>query len=143
MLLGIDPGYTSGTCLCDQIVSGDNFNVIAAIEMDWVHRLHMLDMLIGNNARALRAIVIERFKLFGHEDALRNQIGSEMPSSRIIGAVEALAFKYGIFDRIVFQEPWARKQLSILPQHRSLVGISDHTQDAYRHIRYYIATNYR
>lgn len=143
MIIAIDPGYTSGVCVADNIISADRFTVIGAIEVHWVQRFDFFATFFRANAARLDAIVIERFKLFPHIDSLRGQVGSEMPSSRVIGAVEMLAYQHGLFNKLTFQETWTRKQMTILADHRASVGLSKHNQDAYKHLRYYVRTSYK
>lgn len=137
MLISIDPGYNSGTCIVDSFDAGGNFNVTACLAIDWSNRFYYYEY-ITTHGKAIDAIIIERFKLTGDPDKLRTQFKSEMPSSRVIGLIEAAAYSAGIFDRIVFQEPADRFNVRILPQHYALVGPIKHNQDAYRHMHYYI-----
>jgi hypothetical protein len=142
MILAIDPGYTTGTCLADHVdFDASTFNVIACVEVDWRDRALFFRATIEAHRDRLQAIVIEQFKLTNEPKALAAQYKSEMPSSRIIGLVEGIAYCYGIQDRIVFQEPWQRTQTRIPVEHRQLAGLSRHNQDAYKHLRYYVLSH--
>lgn len=148
MIVCFDPGYTTGVAVIGNfraVPAPDliDFDVIAAFDMPWADRVRATRDIITNNAPAIRAIVCERFYLFHHEDALKKQIGSEMPSARVIGVIEAEADRAGIFERLEFQETWQRKQARVLPKHMNEIGASRHTFDAYCHARYYARTHWR
>lgn len=148
MILSFDPGFTTGVVAIGnfrRISAPDliDFDVIAAFEMPWNDRIRVTRDIIASNAPDIRAIVCERFFLFHHEDAIRKQIGSEMPSARVIGVIECAADENGIFNRIEFQETWARKQARVLPKHMREIGKSRHAFDAYCHAHYYARTHWR
>lgn len=137
MIIAIDPGYTSGTAIAERPDARGNFILTACLEIAWINRFYYADFIV-THGKAIDAIVIERFKLTKHKEALFNQIGSEMPSSRIIGLVEAAAHLAGIFDRIRVQDPYERLSMRIPPDHQTIVGLSNHNQAAYKHLAYYV-----
>lgn len=139
MIIGVDPGYTTGVCVIDNVVSGDQFNVIAAIEVSWSTRFEYFTTLFSAHHGNVSAVVIERFKLTANDKMLRNQIGSEMPSSRVIGLVELECYRYKL--PLIIQNNYDYHNMRILPQHRTIVGLSRHNQVAYRHLRYYLRMN--
>lgn len=138
MIVGIDPGYTTGFCALHNIQSGDQFDVLTAVEIEWTQRLSFFSVFLFNNRKAIIEIVIERFVLFGYEDAIKSQINSEMPAARVIGVIEGIAECCGLTSKLVFQEPRDRRQVGIIPEHRDQVGLRRHNQDAYRHARFRI-----
>jgi len=138
MIIAVDPGYTTGVCAVHNIRSGDQFDVFSATEINWSQRLAFFSVLLLNHRTTIIEIVIERFVLFGYEDAIQRQINSEMPAARVIGAIEGIAEICGLSSKVVFQEPRDRKQVSIIAAHRDQIGLSRHNQDAYRHARYRI-----
>lgn len=148
MILAFDPGYTTGV-----VALGNwrpkpapefiDFDVIASFEIAWQDMEIATHAIITANAETLDALVYERFKLFHHEDAITAQIGSEMPSSQVIGVIKLSARLNSVHNRLVVQETWARKQARVKPQHMVDVHGSRHTFDAYCHAHYYARTNWR
>lgn len=143
MILSIDPGYKSGSCIADQIVSADNFNLIGAIEVGWFMREDYFKTFFATNHSRLLAILLERYTLDDNEETIRSQIGSEIPSARVIGLIEGLAAAYNLTARVHICERWTKRQVTILPVHQPIVGLSKHNQDAYRIMRYYMKMELR
>jgi len=146
-IVAIDPGYTTGVV----IGSGADFaarrvNLVRSYDVAWETRdTWFMRLFKQHSAKALvqpiTHVVIESFTLTDEQDALQSQIGSEMPSSRVIGLVEGLARVYGLADRIYFQHPRDRYNMRILDGDRARLGRSRHCIDAYRHMRYFVATH--
>jgi len=138
MLISIDPGYTSGTCIADRgdRLSG-NFTVTACIAIEWANRFFYYDTILAHG-KAITAIIVEDFKLTRDPKKLRTQYKSRMPSSQVIGIVEAAAYAAGIFERVIYQQPADKFNVRIPPADQPIVGLIDHNQDAYRHMRYYV-----
>lgn len=148
MILSIDPGYTTGVVLIGNLTATKapiliDFDVITAFDLLWNDRIAGIRGILRTHQTSITTIVCERFKLFHHKDAIANQIGSEMPSARVIGTLEAEADRYGFAGRIEFQETWNRKQARVKPQHMDVIGASRHTFDAYCHAHYYARTHWR
>lgn len=145
LLFIYDPGGTSGFC-CIRHTTGRDFNVVASYEIPWNDRLKIFNVMYSNRTR-IKAVIIERYQLFKNELTLKSQIGSEMPSARVIGIVE-LAVAICQVQPLVFQEPSVMGNVSILPEHRKLIAKSlkypsqrsEHCKDAYLHGRFYILT---
>jgi hypothetical protein len=137
MLISIDPGFRSGTCIADRADTSGDVIVTACIEIHWNDRFYYYDF-IAAHGKAISAIIVEDFKLTRDPKKLRTQYKSRMPSSQIIGIIEAAAHSVGIRDRVHYQEPADKENMSILPIHYPIVGDSDHNKDAYRHMRYYV-----
>jgi hypothetical protein len=138
MLISIDPGYTSGTCIADRgIRSSGSFTVTACIAIEWANRFFYHDF-ITTHGKAIDAIIVEDFKLTRDPKKLRTQYKSRMPSSQIIGLIDCAAYAAGILDRVIFQEPADKFNVRIPPEDQPIVGLIDHNQDAYRHLRYYV-----
>lgn len=138
MLISIDPGYTSGTCIADRgdRLSG-NFTVTACIAIEWANRFFYYDTILAHGKRIER-IIVEDFKLTRDPKKLKTQYKSRMPSSQIIGLIECAAYAAGILDRVVYQEPADKFNVRIPLEHQPIVGLIDHNQDAYRHLAYFI-----
>lgn len=138
MLISIDPGFTSGTCIADRAdrASG-NFIVTACLDIEWANRFYYHDFITAHG-KAISAIIVEDFKLTRDPKKLKTQYKSRMPSSQIIGIVECAAYAAGVLERVIFQEPADRFSMRVRPEDYTIVGTSDHNQAAYRHLRYYI-----
>lgn len=145
MILAIDPGYTTGIALGENVCISPNattFDVTLARELLWEDRFNFLTFF--RNLPPLKAIVIEEFRLFKHRAT--DQINSEFPSVRVIGIVEAYAMQFGYLDKIIYQRPadihiGGKAALSIPPEHKAMLAFSNHATDAYLHLRYYIKTH--
>lgn len=153
MILSVDPGKASGVVIAGNI-RARTFDVLGARVLEWPDRF-WFKSFIRANYQALKWIVIERFALFNNEKTIRAQIGSEFPSVRIIGIIEAWAEEYGLLDRIVYQQPsdiHGRDPrtgrpcytVKIASEHITQIkGSSPHIEDAYRHVRYYVLTHHK
>lgn len=136
-ILSFDPGATTG-CTIAEHVHGTEFQVFQSLEYTWQDRFQIFN-LIYTNRMSIKAIVIERYRLFADPTTLRSQIGSEIPSARVIGIVE-LSAKVCKLDCIHFQDPNQRLQVGVLPEHKKLIKRSRHCIDSYLHLRYFILT---
>lgn len=140
MILAFDPGYTTGFAAATN-VSGKDYDLALAYEIPFYQRIATIEAIFADYSSYIDAIVLERFALSRSAELQRAQTGSEFPSVRVIETVHVFAHLYGLTDKIVFQTPADRKSAKVLEAHRGLVGLSDHVQDAYRHLRYYILTH--
>lgn len=138
LVLSVDPGYTTGTAVAQNCKDDENFDFIGSFEIDWAKRFSFFHTFFATNHTQLEAIIIERFKLTSDPKMLHNQIGSEMPSSRVIGLIESECARYGISNRLVVQWNSDYHNMRVLARDRVLVGLSKHNQVAYRHMRYYL-----
>lgn len=138
MMIAIDPGYTTGTVIADNIISAERFNVVGAFDVSWNKRFEFFSTFLRTHAAQLGAIVCEEYKLSTRPEAQQSQAGSKMPSSRVIGLIECLCYDLGIYNRLIMQPPKYYHYLSILPEHQRIVGDVIHNQVAYRHLRYYL-----
>lgn len=136
-IIGIDPGRTSG--YVDLVIEDDGTILVAkAQEVLWDERFRFKEFLDYYAGVMLPfnmlpdAIVIEAFTLRAAE--AHHQVGSDFPSVRIIGLVEAYAYELDILDRIVFQ-PATLKEF-VKKKHE--LPASEHVLDAYKHARYFI-----
>jgi len=138
MLISIDPGFTSGTCIADRGErSSGNFTVTACIAIEWSNRFFYHDF-ITTHGKAIDAIIVEDFKLTRDPKKLKAMYKSRMPSSQVIGLIDCAAYAAGILNRVIFQEPADRFNVTVLPHDQPIVGLIGHNQDAYRHLRYYV-----
>lgn len=139
MKIGIDPGMVSGVVAINNIVNADQFDVIGVGEMLW-HNRFWFRQYFAKHHQEIEKIVIEEYRLYKHKAA--DQTNSLIPSVRIIGIVEAYAFEFDLFDKIVYQPAYMIKSgghytINILDQHTALFKgyTREHTKDAYRHLR--------
>lgn len=139
----IDPGGTTGfvvLCHPNGVITSEHYTVHTALEVMWSNRFWYHRFLIDHRDR-IGAIVIEKFVLFPNPKTMQAQIGSEFPSVRTIGIIEAYAELLGLHDRITYQMPNDRNSAKIPQEHWKVVGPSDHVKDAYRHARYFAWMN--
>lgn len=143
LIVAIDPGKTTGFCVIGcpaDVMHPDIYDVFQASEVEWKNRF-FFHAFFALHRIEIRAIVIERFKLFRNPKTMEAQINSEFPSVRVIGIVEAYAELFDLGNKIVFQEPNDRRSAQIPRIHWKALGTSDHVRDAYRHARYYVLTH--
>jgi hypothetical protein len=150
-IVGIDPGQTTGyvEVLCDP--DSGEWQIIDAREIAWEDRFILKPLLTCSSVKFIADgpelpvepllpayVVCEQFTLYANK--ARDQVGSHFPSVRIIGTLEAYLDEYHILGRLMFQGASVRERVQVLPQHESMLGTSDHTHDAYQHVRYFIVT---
>lgn len=143
LIVAIDPGKTTGFCVLScpaGVIDPNTYDVYQAHQVEWSDRFFFHAFFCAHRDH-IRAIIIERFKLFRNPKTMESQINSEFPSVRVIGIVEAYAELFNLGDRIVFQEPNDRKSAQIPRMHHAALGTSDHVRDAYRHARYFVLTH--
>ena len=135
MYLGIDPGETTGVCVAYS--SGDELIVSEAFELTWESRFQLLPLvsILSEQSATQLDIVVESFHLYKHR--AQQQVGSYFPSVRVIGILETAAWASKILNRIIYQSASDIARVTVLPQHAKIVGGSEHTKDAYKHIRYH------
>lgn len=136
--LAIDPGQTTGICI-GEVTGKFQFGISQCIEVPWDNRFEGV-------TEAIRAInpdfvVMERFRVYAHKAA--DLVGSENPSSQIIGIVELYLWQRGQLDNLYYQNASERVATKVLPAHAELVKGSDHKRDAYQHFRTFIILNSR
>lgn len=135
-----DPGTTTGFASIDVAEDGKSFVLVRCEEIPWTDRLSDLRNLFSDVPAHIH-IVVESFRLFPHK--ARAQIGSQFPSVRMIGAIEATVHMYGLkVDNIVFQEPGDIARVKVLEEHVTVVAGSPHKIDAYRHARLYFLKHF-
>lgn len=145
-IISFDPGKTTGCALARNPV-GRTFELHAAFEIPWNCIEGDTYKLLWSNAHTLHAIVIERFALSKSVELQQAQTGSVFEPSQVIGMIRAWRYHIArMLDReipIVFQTPYDRKLVKILPEHQpiGMLDNSPHARDAYKHLRYYILTH--
>lgn len=150
-IVGIDPGHTTGFCMVDEKPKAgiDDFQVVSVAQIPWEKRVSFFIALFNgtfaNNkgeSQLPEIVVIESFRL--RPGRAMEQVGSEFPSVRVIGIVEALtALCLPERPLLVFQEPGVIGRVGILPKHEEQLRGLVHAGDAYRHVRYYHLTTGR
>ncbi len=132
MVLGIDPGYTTGTCLLDLHGNGE-IEVLEAHQYEWSVRFQIIPLVERLVATGTRVtIVVESFRLYPHK--AQQLVGDDFPSVRVIGMVEAACWKAN-FAQLTFQTASQIQRVQVL---HDLPIKSEHVRDAYRHARYFI-----
>lgn len=140
LILAFDPGATSGVCGIEHI-TGRDFQLVMSFEYAWQERFKIFNLIYAHRLN-IKALVIERYRLFENRTTLHAQIGSEIPSARVIGIIE-LSAAICRLNCITFQDPSDRNSVSVLPEHRALIHRSKHCIDAYKHARFYVLTKAR
>lgn len=143
-IIAFDPGRTTGLVVAYYYNDG-HFEIVRADEIRWRDRFEKTKKIVyeyaynmvDTHSRAC-AIIIEDFKL--RKDKAIEQAGDDMPSSQVIGIIEAYADLYGSLHLIKKQMPSVTSRVAILDRHVQLLGSSEHMKDAYKHIRYFIVS---
>lgn len=144
-IIAFDPGRTTGLVIA-YYYGGRNFEITRAEEIRWHNRMQITRDVLWYYMPKLCLIIIEDFKLF--EDKAEDQAGDDMPSSQMIGIIECRAFDLGLNEITIKQMPGVKNRVQVLDRHyRSLLIeneetkrmiVSEHTFDAYKHIRHRI-----
>lgn len=138
-IIAFDPGKTTGFCLVDFHDNGVG-NVAKIREIAWDNRFSILPLLGSlslDGPLPIDAIVVESFHLYNHE--FKHQVGSEFPSVRIIGIIEAACWQYNLLDRLHLVQPHVKKYVKIVNPEVAACG-SEHMKDAYQLARYWYIT---
>ena len=143
-LIAIDPGQTTGYVEVMFHPETGLWDVTDVREITWDCRFDLkplvADVLVPGHPLLFPSFVVcERFILYPHK--AQDQIGSEFPSVRVIGVLEAFLWELGLLEVLRFQNASVRERVKVLPADLSKVGHSPHTIDAYQHIRYFIVSN--
>lgn len=139
-ICGIDPGQTTGVCLIEDHDDSNDFQVLNVWQIPWENRLTFFKALLTctfTNGESLvpEVVVIESFRL--RPGRAMEQVGSEFPSVRIIGIVEALLSLCIPQPPLIFQEPSVTARVNILSDDQPILLGLVHASDAYKHARYY------
>lgn len=142
IILGIDPGRTTGICVLENDQT-NSIEVAMASQIPWELRKSLLWALIAGTSITWPlgqpdAIVIEDFKL--RPGRALEQIGSDFPSVHIIGMIEGFHYALQLRCPIVYQTPAIIGRVQVLPEHSSVFKGREHASDAYKHARYYLVT---
>lgn len=150
-ILGFDPGGTTGFACIRYLGVFDCFFLEESSQYIWERRCIDTRLLVNKYARLAREkkanfyIVCENFKIY--RDKAQDQVGSEVPSARVIGALEMVVsmlypVPYGE-QGIIFHMASEIQRVQIRDEHTALVGTSEHRKDAYKHARLFLAKNTR
>ena len=147
-IVGIDPGETTGVCALETPRNGHVFQVVGVYQIPWEDRVSFFRALFTGGIaqpdgyQLLPEIVaIESFRL--RPGRAMEQVGSEFPSVRVIGIVEAFLSLCSPQPLLAFQEPVIIGRCQILSEHEQLFRGLVHAGDAYRHARYYYVMHWR
>lgn len=138
IVMSWDPGGTTGVCVAEWSprIQG-TFRVIYNSVVLWPSRLARIRELIDEYVP--ETTVVESFKLYEHK--AQDQIGSNFPSSQVIGIIEAYLYMTGL-NLPVYQSAsliCGKPPVLILAEHNALLHHSEHGRDAYKHARYWIS----
>lgn len=114
----------------------DDFQLTQAGQIPWQERFSCLKKLIIEDLPCW--IVVESFRLYEHK--AQDQVNSDFPSVRVIGAIEAYLEGVGRLDRLVLQPASVRSRVQILNEHKPMLVNKVHAHDAYQHLRYFFVT---
>jgi len=132
-ILAFDPGRTTGVSRITVIDRSDKFVLDFSREIDWAERFESVNNILREIGPE-DVIVTEAFRLFPHKATA--QIGSDFPSSQVIGIIEALCFTLQLNpNNIIYQVPGDITKVAVLDQDLPLVAGSPHRIDSYRHAR--------
>jgi hypothetical protein len=138
-VFAFDPGKTTGYAVTEVNEKGDDFKLTRCDEIEWEPRLdNLADVLtdVGPDDR----VVIETFRLFPHKAMA--QIGSQFPSSQVIGNIEMALYILNRHDKISYQNPGDISKVTVLERDLERVAGSPHKIDAYRHARLYFLRHF-
>lgn len=131
VICGWDPGETTGLCIIEEDDSFDGFCVRMSATVPWSQRFHMIrDIIKHYNA----IHIVEDYHVYASK--AKDQIGSKIPSARVIGIIEAYCDEYG--REIQLWPASCIQRTQILPIHAPLLLKPDpgeHARDAYKHAR--------
>jgi hypothetical protein len=144
LLLGIDPGPTTGICLAEY--SG-RIDIQPLMSLNWEEK-DWTDLLYLLRATRPKVTVCEYFRVYANKGD--DIAGSDLLSLQIIGALKGWnAHPQTRFsDSLVFPMASEIQAYEVLPHHRGLICCRDpytevrsleHRKDAYKHIRRYVA----
>lgn len=141
IIMGWDPGETTGVCVAEWNQLETSFKVIYSSLVTWPTRLPRIRELI--EAYQPTNTVVESFRLY--ESKARDQIGNDFPSVQVIGIIEAYLYMTGL-QLPTYQSASTisgRPPVQILPEHQGLLylgtaAMMEHSNDAYKHMRYWI-----
>lgn len=149
-VLAFDPGKTTGFAEIRIHETLRGFDLVNVREISWDDRLTDLQAILhgkwsqDSQTRDYESppqVVLEAFRLFPHKAA--QQIGSDFPSSQVIGSIEAMCFLFGIPEtNIVYQVPADIAKVAVLGDHVNACAGSPHKVDAYKHARLYFLRHY-
>lgn len=133
--IGWDPGDTTGVCIIGEDPSdSEGFSVIYSGAVPWEQRKQLIHDLIRECARAHN--VAEGYIVY--KSKARDQIGSKVPSARVLGLIEAYT---DLYHRPLTIWPASVIQRTEIPEHHQSVLLRgeyrEHAKDAYKHARYW------
>lgn len=144
IIIAIDPGKSTGVAIGQLRGVDYEYALIVAEVVPWDMIIVYLSNVLDHYDRHIAAVVCESFALYNDTRTMNAQIGSDFPSSQIIGMLKMLLYVKGKLDLLHMQTPSSRKQIkTIPPEHKAMVSSSPHTFDAYQHLRYFILCNYK
>lgn len=141
LVLGIDPGQTTGIAILNRKGKSKQFTIFRSGVMLWHNRCNIQSML-EKLKPYLEAIAIEEFRLRANPKTLKAQIGSDIPSVRIIGIVEMACFNLGLTNRVTFQTPAQRLNMDVSKEIKAQLHHSQHGIDSFQHAKYFIFTHW-
>ena len=139
-ILAFDPGRVTGFCRMTVDDKGLDFLIMNSFEIDWDERLATI-YHIFTKAQEDDYIVVEAFRLFPHK--AMQQVGSDFPSSQVIGIIEAMCYINQVQPKqVVYQVPGDISRVQVLDKDLEYVAGSPHKIDAYRHARLFFLRHF-
>lgn len=142
-----DPGVTTGFCVMQAEWPPLEQSLLVTRNIKTLEELvRSFTVLLETNKLEgceLVAIVVETFKLFPH--MAKEQIGSDFPSSQIIGAIKLLAHLHQVTPLLVWQPPsiqtnWPNNQIK--KYHLSSPNWTTHEYSATKHCLQWVRVDY-
>lgn len=133
-IIAIDPGFCTGVCRVIIEPVFEMGEVVYAKEYPWDQRFRIPELV---KQYPNDVILVESFRVYAHK--AKDLIGSDMPSSQVIGMVEYALQQQGRLDQICYQQAVATAKVKIPDNLKAVFGSSEHMKDAYKHIKYWAA----
>jgi hypothetical protein len=138
MIVGFDPGVTTGVCVVQYLGGLDAFALTSVAEIPWSARFSAVQAVLAHADH----IVVESFRLYASR--AQDQINNSFPSAQVIGIIDTWAWMYNKYEKIVEQPASDIGRTVVLPQHLAAIGTgSEHKKDAYKHVRRFISRYYK
>jgi len=142
LVIGIDPGYTTGVCVLSFDADHVTGVVIESRQLVWNDRFELLPLIVQylpKKDTLTLHVVVEDFRLYGHK--AQDQINNSFPSVNVIGVLDLVAHLNSI--HLNMQMASMISKVAVLPEHLPYLIKSEHTRDAYKHARYHAIVRLR
>jgi hypothetical protein len=141
-IIAFDPGRTTGIVVAE--CGYEHIDVTGVWTVIWKERLVVIDHLLESRAPITGpapTVLIESFRLWEHMS--QHQIGSQFEAVQVIGNIQMTCFKYSIPAGNIHYQPASIKQYVQVPGALKDLLTTEHTKDAFKHIRYFALSHYK